>query len=456
MDEQDRAILQAIANLTAERQQPPTFREVGTAVGFKAKSTFAVQRRLNRMRGTWVEWEPDSRRTLHLLDAGRKFLRDEIDSFTLNSTAPSEVKRIVVEIATGLVRLWDMGIPLVAPKSLWPDSLYHGLNRLFWLLWQQGEAVPGDIRQIRKFLEQPVSQWPLAGLDSEDDDDFLLDQDGPTEYAREISVQAGDARSELVQEILLNVQRVCRQLANPDAYREFRQFLIENPVAKFKVLLNTAWKLASVSHELERLLLDAYEPLPDAAVWDGGIHRCGYCGSAMLAHPRQRPRCGASTCEAALAVKRSQVTSTAYEPVSSNAREWVRVKSGIQRSTVAPGIAELRLADRLTRLGLSVELWPEFDQYDLLVTFPNGSIWAVDVKDFRYPLALVAKLELFHAYPTWHRAWYVVPDHRCRARRRYLHTARSAWVGQDNVSLVNETEFMRTVRRSMTEDTFDA
>lgn len=47
-----------------------------------------------------------------------------------------------------------------------------------------------------------------------------------------------------------------------------------------------------------------------------------------------------------------------------------------------PGLWEIALYESLTRLGVRVTLWPQIDEYDLLVELPRKVRWAIDVKDW--------------------------------------------------------------------------
>ena len=47
-----------------------------------------------------------------------------------------------------------------------------------------------------------------------------------------------------------------------------------------------------------------------------------------------------------------------------------------------PGLWEIALYESLTRLGVRVTLWPQIDEYDLLVELPRKIRWAIDVKDW--------------------------------------------------------------------------
>ena len=51
----------------------------------------------------------------------------------------------------------------------------------------------------------------------------------------------------------------------------------------------------------------------------------------------------------------------------------------------SPGLAETELETALRKAGLFPEMWPLFDAYDLRLPFPDGTAWAIDVKDWARP-----------------------------------------------------------------------
>ncbi len=97
------------------------------------------------------------------------------------------------------------------------------------------------------------------------------------------------------------------------------------------------------------------------------------------------------------------------------AREHVLwLKRGLRRFVTLPGLAEIRLERRLLKLKLKVELWPEFDSYDLHIEFPDGKAWAVDVKDWANPFLLALRVKNIPLNPPLEMGYFVFPDERSR------------------------------------------
>jgi hypothetical protein len=76
----------------------------------------------------------------------------------------------------------------------------------------------------------------------------------------------------------------------------------------------------------------------------------------------------------------------------------------------------------LRRLKLEVALWPGYDSYDLRITFADGTVWAVDVKDWAAPHLLAKRLEPLPRDGSldYDRAFYAIPDARMRETPDYL------------------------------------
>jgi hypothetical protein len=96
----------------------------------------------------------------------------------------------------------------------------------------------------------------------------------------------------------------------------------------------------------------------------------------------------------------------------------------LRQFVTSPGRAEVELEARLSALELEVQLWPGFDAYDLRVTFPDGHVWAIDVKDWKHPGLLGRAAKPVHPEPPYDESCWVVPREQAEAHRDYLGTYR--------------------------------
>jgi hypothetical protein len=110
-----------------------------------------------------------------------------------------------------------------------------------------------------------------------------------------------------------------------------------------------------------------------------------------------------------------------------------RLKLGIHWRVCLPGIPEIRLFHTLEKLHKQqpeyfseINLWPGIDRYDLRLQFGDGSVWAVDIKDYRnpYDLALQLKPVFGEGDLRYDESFYVIPNHRLLQRQDYIEILR--------------------------------
>lgn len=447
MDNTDRRLLETVGRLASQAGRPPTFDEVAVEAGFSSRSRGAVYRRLARLRGEYVDWDDQAPRSLRLLSLGETrggtARAADVSAQEPIPRSPADALRVLGLIASGLVKLCG-GKSDTASRSV-PGPLRRGLNRLAVWALLDGKAFPGDFPEAISLLRSPLERWPLPSIPVElDPADVLLVGDEPSELCYELSVEASDAEAELTEQIAVRARERCRVLGKEQAYVRFRRFLIEHPTLSRVDLVREG---ADLPLGLPELLYDAYEPVPDAAIRHAEVQTCGVCGWTLTWTRDGEPRCDGRLC-AVLTKGFNERGRTIPAELGS---QLFRVKRGIRRYIVAPGKAELRLAERLAALGLDVTLWPAYDAYDLRVGFPSGEAWAVDVKDWENPFLLAKAVGQIALEPSWNQAYYVFPDYRASLRPRYARAFGSTWVGQsDRVGYAVEKDFLRTVRQHLT------
>ncbi len=134
------------------------------------------------------------------------------------------------------------------------------------------------------------------------------------------------------------------------------------------------------------------------------------------------------------------------------------LKRGVHLYTHIPGITEMQLYHwlmneiRPTRPALQeVDLWPGIDRYDLRLTF-RGSVWAVDVKDYKDPFSLGEYIKQDprppeQKDPVWNEWFYVYPTYRELQRPNYGACVRRVAEGlPSNVSILSAEQFKELVR----------
>jgi hypothetical protein len=125
-----------------------------------------------------------------------------------------------------------------------------------------------------------------------------------------------------------------------------------------------------------------------------------------------------------------------------------RVRRAIRRYVVAPGIYEIKTVQQLHALGITAELWPGYDAYDIRIIFPDRTVWAIDIKDWRFPHLLASRLTPLerHGNLAWDRALYVIPNQRIQEIPGYLDILRNA-TSEQEFSILTISELIEEARR---------
>lgn len=324
------------------------------------------------------------------------------------------------QCATGLLVLADRS---AEGEEDWtsplPRTLQRGLNRLALSCLWRGLPPIGDLAALVALAEQPLAVWPLdLPPDEYDLATTLLTPDGagrPTQACEELALARGEQEATVREESLMGqVLARCRAANAQDDYVAFRRLLIERPVLSHEDLLEIVDRPDFLRLQTETL--SAYPLIPPHYLRDGAARLCPHCGCATTPLPviggATRWACVETACPGALQPAREEACARLDARKSLH---WLR--PDLRRYILAPGRPELALAKALTALGLTVELWPGVDRYDLRVLLPRGEIWAIDIKDWTNPMQLASHVQPIPSDPPWTRAFFVFPDMR---RERYL------------------------------------
>ena len=306
-----------------------------------------------------------------------------------------------------------------------PPALILGWSYLSAAFIEHGRIAeqPIGVDELYAWCGKPILQWPLSdNFRSKFDQDatlinFALADDvtkGLTSLCEEWARTGLDVRSEFDEErIMPEIRRLCynHKEGGQRLYTLIRKFFISNPIVSEA---NLSDLYAELPEAIGALLVGddgAYTEVPISLSWRGQFYVCPYCGSLLSREDELEPTGSADCHDRRCQEKRRR------RPVTISTQERVyRLANGLRRYVCAPGKAELELAHRLKGLRVEAELWPDFDAYDLRLTFSGQSeAWAVDVKDWTNPTALglhilTSDKPAFADYPKWNRAFFVFPD----------------------------------------------
>ena len=309
--------------------------------------------------------------------------------------------------------------------------LTRGLNRLTLSAIEQKLEPPKSVWDFLDLANQPLKQWYLI-LPDELLRASLLENGYLTETCLELALDNPDVEAELTEwDIVGEALSTARDAGEPELYRAFRQFLIENPLIE-------SFDLQRLAPELRRLkpvLSRAYEEVPTLHRHKGNYWRCETCGDLL-----QLVRDG-WCCETHYVTPQRSPRGL---PI--NTKDTVlRLKRGLRRYVFKPGLAELELATKLEKLNLRVELWPNYDAYDLRIQFADGEVWAVDVKDWANPYLLAKRISALPPTPKFDKAFFVFPDRR--KTERYLSVFKRHSALAPRTTALFAKDFLRRVKK---------
>lgn len=354
---------------------------------------------------------------------------------------------ILSELATGVEQLlYEESSELSA--SIYPDALRRGCSRLAAAMLRAGASPPVGIPDTIELLNQPVGAWQALPAPPEHlHAVILMDGEDITDDVDCYIIANPDIAGESTQTLMKRVVRNCLARGDQGGYVLFRRWIIEHPVASRRELIEVRRKLTDP--DLRDLFDEAYEDVSTRHTAGSGVRTCRRCGWTLLEDVKRATwRCSLSRCRQLEGFLPSQHAD--LYPSDSDVR---RVRRGLARYTTLPGKLEMRLHKSLELIrGLTVELWPDCDAYDIGIEFPDGRRWAVDCKDARNPVWLAHHLNQSQI-PTPRsedRAFYVFPAYHRKLNPDYARAFSSRW--QPHSAQVNwcfDDEFHRRVRSRM-------
>lgn len=306
----------------------------------------------------------------------------------------------------------------------YPEDLQRGYDRVVLAFLVGGKALDllASVPEFYKLCEQPFEEWGVEIDDEIDSSDSLLFFGEPTELTIELAEAfGGSVLSQEQTKIATALLQHCQShTQGVQIYTKFRRFIIEHPVLSNQEFVEAKGSFG-LGVGLSDLLDECYEPVPSCYELEGNFYACPYCHALAGVNPQGQVIANSSCnrCPPGRRLKRKVKLPS----------DCLKLKRGIERFWFYPGRAEIQLFKKLVDLGLSVELYPECDRYDLKITFESGEVWALDLKDYFNPYLLVRNLgdEPIPSEPSWDVAYIVIPAERKKDRPAYLKELKSRW-----------------------------
>lgn len=347
-------------------------------------------------------------------------------------------------IATAVIDLADLD-GLESYTLPYPAEAQRALDRTVLACLLRSAEPPRSLPDLLSWCrERPVADWPLRlPEDAVAPDHFLLDPDTgtPTELCLEWALRTRDsAGSQYDRSVIHTAMRLCRQADEPESYTAFRRLLVEKPVLTQNDRFHCATDLRL---EPVRMLIDQiYEPVPDGYLRRGVCTPCRRCLTLLTPLTDGGWWCERDSCRR----QGPPVPGPALDVRET--RRPCHLPRPLRQFVTGPGRSELDLEANLRQLNLQIEMWPGYDAYDVRITFPDGHVWAVDVKDWANPALLGRAARPVPPEPAYDEAFWVVPRHRVEARPSYQAVyQRHRPSGTHGPRLLTDLELLESARR---------
>jgi len=263
-------------------------------------------------------------------------------------------------------------------------------------LIQENSKFPGTPYEFLELLQKPIKDWGFFNLqDLEqqkiDTDLIILSQtSGVTQEANNL-LHEFNSSEEIEAEVILQVLKYCRKhiVTDPsmqEKYVLFRTYLIRNPLVEAKHRNRSINKIfgrdgsffIEMLHECYENIIGSYKRI------------CPHCGWTL------KIKEGEKSCLSRDCIESYQSNTGLDEKYAFNERKHKRrTLEIIQRTTVIPGLQELKLAELLQQNKFEIVLYPnlEADGDIQILPFANSKqVINIDVKNYSSPIALARKL----------------------------------------------------------------
>lgn len=342
-------------------------------------------------------------------------------------------------IATAVVKLADT-TDLPSFTMPYDAEAQRALDRTALACLLQRAQPPASLPDLLRWCRtRALEDWPLnLPFDAFGPDDYLIDpQSGePTQLCHEWWVQGRDsAAAQFDRRVVHRAMQLCREASSPESYTAFRRLLVDRPVLTSAEQFQLATDL--YLEPVRSLLSDIYEPAPAGYRRNGAYTTCHRCLTLLAPLVDSGWWCERDQCRSRGSAPRGRTL------IADEVGEVCQLARPLRQFVTGPGRAEVELEQRLRKLRLPVEMWPGFDAYDLRITFPDGHVWAIDVKDWAHPGLLGRAAQVVRPEPPYDEACWVVPQYRVDARPNYLGAyVRSRPANADGLRLLTDNQLV--------------
>lgn len=347
----------------------------------------------------------------------------------------------VAGLANAVIRLSECETPA---KTAYEPVVQQAYNHfVLRTLSRSSYKTPGSVPEMIDLIAgRPIGEW-LPGSDS---NDVLVHADTrtPSGVCLDLRYRNSDPIGESFENrIISRVFDACQEAESPATYEAFRRLLIEKPAMLRSTMDREFGDVILVP--VGDILRECFQRAPATLRRGDRYALCADCRSLLVPLDHDdRWRCVMDRCHVKDANPVGELLD-ASEPV-------FQLKLPLRAYITGPGLFEVQLEEQMKALGLPVEMWPNYDAVDLLITFPDNVRWAVDVKDYAHPGVLGHRFKRFPSKPSHDAAFLVVPEYRFKAdrgyARRFAHGRELAGRGSDTVP-IPDSHFVNKVKAKL-------
>ncbi|WP_405826814.1 hypothetical protein OG705_26955 [Streptomyces sp. NBC_00838] len=352
------------------------------------------------------------------------------------------------DVATAMLRLDDV-VQLDSFTLPYPPVAQRALDGLVLACLRGGARPPAGVPEMINWCRtRPLRRWPLDALPPGlfNKNNRLIDPDSgkPTQLCGELEVKGAENSTgrQYVHLVISEAMSACRAANSPQSYSAFRRLLVTRPV-----LTEGEWPDISTDLYLDpvQFLIDEiYAPVPAGDRRDGEAVACARCLTLLTPLVGKGWWCERDRC------RHLGPPPLGRRLPADEVGELRQLRRPLRQFVTGPGHVEVELEGKLRALGLAVEMWPGFDAYDLRVTFPDGHIWAIDVKDWTHPGFLGRAATVVRSEPPYDEACWAVPHFRVRERGDYLETfARERPPHAAGLRLLSDEQVVEAARKRL-------
>lgn len=353
-------------------------------------------------------------------------------------------------VVQGVLDLAEVG-DLHSFKLPYPPEAQRALNEITLCCLVRGARPPRSLPDFLSWCrERPVEDWPIElPPDAVAPDQYLIDDESshPTTFCYEWAMEGPDSsvRDE-VHGLIQSAADLCAQAALPESYPVFRRLLVEQPVLDQAGLFRIATD--QFLDPVRDLLGSAYRPASDIYLCHGGYTPCRRCSTLLTPLQDGSWWCENDAC-------RQQGAPLPGKPlVADQAGVVHHLDRALRQFVSGPGRAALELEARLRALGVATELWPVREVCDVMVSFPDGHVWTIEVKDHANPALLGRLAEREHARSSRGEDFWVVPGYRAEQCPGYVATfERYNSVNAGGLRLLTDDDLVKVLTRRVNKRT---